>query len=72
MAGEEITIIVDAYVFFVRQPCGGPNSSGQPGGRPPEILAQLGVNANIPLMNLILQLEGNRIGTLALYADGLS
>ncbi len=36
----------------------------------PEILEQLGVNANISLMNLILQLEGNLIGTLALYADG--
>ncbi|MGO9378678.1 MAG: sigma 54-interacting transcriptional regulator [Dissulfurispiraceae bacterium] len=38
----------------------------------PEILEQLGVNANISLMNLILQLEGNLIGTLALYADGLN
>ena len=38
----------------------------------PEILEQLGVNANISLMNLILQLEGNQIGTLALYADGLN
>jgi transcriptional regulator with GAF, ATPase, and Fis domain len=38
----------------------------------PEILKQLGINANISLMNLILQLEGNRIGTLALYADGLN
>jgi transcriptional regulator with GAF, ATPase, and Fis domain len=36
----------------------------------PEILGQLGVNANTSLMNLILQLEGNLIGTLALYADG--
>ena len=38
----------------------------------PEILEQLGVNANISLMNMILQLEGNLIGTLALYADGLN
>jgi hypothetical protein len=38
----------------------------------PEILEQLGINANISLMNLILQLEGNLIGTLALYADGLN
>ena len=38
----------------------------------PEILEQLGINANISLMNLILQLEGNQIGTLALYADGLN
>lgn len=38
----------------------------------PEILEQLGVNANISLMNLMLQLEGNRIGSLALYADGLN
>jgi len=38
----------------------------------PEILEQLGVNANISLMNVILQLEGNQIGTLALYADGLN
>jgi len=38
----------------------------------PEILEQLGVNANISLMNMILQLEGNRIGTLAVYADGLN
>jgi transcriptional regulator with GAF, ATPase, and Fis domain len=36
----------------------------------PEILEQLGTNANISLMNLILQLEGNLIGTLAIYADG--
>ena len=38
----------------------------------PEILEKLGLNANISLMNLILQLEGNRIGTLALFADGLN
>jgi transcriptional regulator with GAF, ATPase, and Fis domain len=38
----------------------------------PEILEQLGLNADISLMNVILQLEGNRIGTLALYADGLN
>ncbi len=38
----------------------------------PEILEQLGVNANISLMNMILQLEGNQIGTLSLYADGLN
>jgi transcriptional regulator with GAF, ATPase, and Fis domain len=38
----------------------------------PEILEQLGVNANISLINVILQLEGNQIGTLALFADGLN
>jgi transcriptional regulator with GAF, ATPase, and Fis domain len=38
----------------------------------PEILEQLGLNAKTSLMNLILQLEGNLIGTLALYADGLN
>jgi len=38
----------------------------------PEILKQLGLNADISLMNLILQLEGNQIGTLALYADGVN
>ena len=38
----------------------------------PEILEQLGVDTNISLMNLILQLEGNQIGTLALYVDGLN
>ena len=38
----------------------------------PEILEQLGVDTDISLMNLILQLEGNQIGTLALYADGLN
>jgi transcriptional regulator with GAF, ATPase, and Fis domain len=38
----------------------------------PEILEKLGLNANISLMNLILQLEGNRIGTLALFADGMN
>jgi len=38
----------------------------------PEILEQLGINANISLMNVTLQLEGNQIGTLGLYADGLN
>ncbi len=38
----------------------------------PEILEQLGINANISLMNVFLQLEGNLIGNLALYADGLN
>jgi transcriptional regulator with GAF, ATPase, and Fis domain len=36
----------------------------------PEILEQLGFKADISLMNVILQLEGNQIGTLALFADG--
>jgi len=38
----------------------------------PEVLGQLGVSPNISLLNLIMQLEGNRIGSLALYADGLN
>jgi len=38
----------------------------------PEILEQLGLNAKTSLMNLIMQLEGNLIGTLALYDDGLN
>ncbi len=38
----------------------------------PEILEHLGLNAKISLMNLIMQLEGNLIGTLALYDDGLN
>ena len=38
----------------------------------PEILQQLGLNANISLMNLFLQLEGNLIGIVDIYADGLN
>jgi hypothetical protein len=36
----------------------------------PEILERLGINANSSLMNLIMHLEGNVIGTLALFDDG--
>ncbi len=38
----------------------------------PEILERLGLNAETSLMVHLLKLEGNRIGSLALFADGLN
>jgi transcriptional regulator with GAF, ATPase, and Fis domain len=38
----------------------------------PEILERLGLNTKTSLMNMILKLEGNQIGSLALFADGLN
>ena len=37
----------------------------------PELLERLGLNSKFSIMNMGLKLEGNRIGSLALLADGL-
>ena len=37
----------------------------------PEIQERLGLKRDISIMNMALELEGNRIGSLGLFADGL-